>query len=695
MNLRARSLVLVCALLSLTGPGAHAGDRHALLVGVSHYPTLNSRRQLPGARNDVDMMRAVLGRAGFGAGDIAVLAHALPGARTPTRLAILGALERLGRLAAPGKFIYLHFSGHGSQQPAAPGELAGETDGLDEIFLPADIGSWDGSAGVVRNAIVDQEFKQAIARMRARGATVWAVFDTCHAGTMSRSGEEGTRELAPGALGIPSELLKKHRRLASARTGFPAPAGRRRETAERGGLAVFYAAQSDQTTLEERFPDENGKPYGVFSYALAQALSAWPGASYRQLGERILTRYAAQNRYFPTPLFEGEMLDRPVFGGPALPPPQQWPVEHDKVAGTLSIAAGTLNQFGEGAVFAVAPAAAGGAGSAPVYLKATQVDILRSTLLPLGGDAAPDIKPGASARLVDPGLALSLRVAAPERPTGTLRAALARLRSAPAGGVPIIFRGAGQRADVALAARGAKIWLIPQGSRGAGPGREGGLSVPVGRDGKILAARLYERLERIAKIQNLLKLAAQMPLGAAGDKRTLSMQVRAAGSTQRFSVAKAEPARLRAGDRAYFRFDNGGTRSVDLTLLFLDSNFGIAPVFPYNSGEINRIEPGGHVEVAIDITSGTLGRERVLAIAVEAAPFSLVADFSFLAQRGAPADAPERNGDPDRDAAAGLHALLANAGFGAPHARGAGAPASWPRAAMAWYGWTTLARANP
>ena len=37
-------------------------------------------------------------------------------------------------------FVYLHLSGHGAQQPQA--KTGNETDGLDEIFLPNDIGKW-------------------------------------------------------------------------------------------------------------------------------------------------------------------------------------------------------------------------------------------------------------------------------------------------------------------------------------------------------------------------------------------------------------------------------------------------------------------------------------------------------------------------------------------------------------------------
>ena len=60
----------------------------------------------------------------------------------------------------------------------------------------------------------------------------------------------------------------------------------------------------------------NKRPYGLFSYSLAQVLAMNPAMTYRQLGEQVLHRYRQQVRGQPTPLFEGEgsSLDAPVFG---------------------------------------------------------------------------------------------------------------------------------------------------------------------------------------------------------------------------------------------------------------------------------------------------------------------------------------------------------------------------------------------
>ncbi len=76
------------------------------------------------------------------------------------------------------------------RQPAA-GESRSdrrEPDGLDEIFLPADVAGWDGVAGRVTNAIVDDEIR-AVGRSTSgtRARSSGSIVDACHSGTMSRA----------------------------------------------------------------------------------------------------------------------------------------------------------------------------------------------------------------------------------------------------------------------------------------------------------------------------------------------------------------------------------------------------------------------------------------------------------------------------------------------------------------------------
>jgi hypothetical protein len=101
-------LILVLLAALFLGAPVMAQVNYALLIGASKYPNLDERNRLRGPATVVDLATRV----------------------------------------GPGDFLYVHFSGHGSQ---APELVAGsELDGVDELFLPTDIGPWDRSIGRVK-----------------------------------------------------------------------------------------------------------------------------------------------------------------------------------------------------------------------------------------------------------------------------------------------------------------------------------------------------------------------------------------------------------------------------------------------------------------------------------------------------------------------------------------------------------------
>ncbi len=214
---------IACAatiLVPLCGPAAAEPQSRALLVGVSDYPKeAVGDLQLTGPKNDVALMIDTLGRIGVPAKNVTVLADGLdttaatrPADGLPTRTAILAALDDLAAKSAPGDFVLVYLSGHGSQQPMAdPGRAdATKSDGLEEIFLPIDIGPWEDSVGAVKNALVDRELGRAVDAIRAKGARVWVVIDACHSGTMTRAGADAVaKQVPPSALHIPEAALAR------------------------------------------------------------------------------------------------------------------------------------------------------------------------------------------------------------------------------------------------------------------------------------------------------------------------------------------------------------------------------------------------------------------------------------------------------------------------------------------------------
>lgn len=654
------SAVRILVLLVLTGAAAlaQAATRHAVLVGVSEYDRLPPYLHLRGPKNDVALMREVLAARGFEPARIALLADGLAGAQRPTRDNILAALDALE--PARGDVVFLYFAGHGSQQPAADtAGAAHEPDGLDEIFLPADIGRWDRQIGAVENAIRDDEIGARIVSLRNRGAFVWAVFDSCHSGTMTRAlplPDERERNVdAQDALGVPA-------------SGRPAPPARDDDwfdgragadlAADAGGFAGFYASQSGETTPEMRLPaDRADAPHhGLFTYHLARALASAATVSYRHAGQRILQDYAAWQRLRPTPLYEGTDLDAPLFAARAAGGPPHWPVRVRDEG--LQIDAGRLHDVVDDAVVALVASPADGDAAVLGYARVTDSALARAQLRPVrhAGVAKPrlDRLPATVfARLVETPVSVAVRVAAPPRAPGAEYAAYEQIaRRAAARSSEIAWVAASAPADVRLALRDGHLWLLPP----SGEWRlrdDAGIGVALDGDPDAAAAELAAVLARMGRVIRLTRLN-QFATGTAVDFE-LTLGVREAGGALRALPADAVPA-LDHGQRLALQLANRGARPVDVTVLHVDSRYGLSVVYPLDVG--NRIEPQGTdwVEAQIDATE-TTGLEQLLVIAVAAEPNAAPADFGFLAQ-------PRLDDATERRAGNGFAELVRNVAAG-------------------------------
>src|SRR5262249_39031553 len=129
-------------------PAAAVAKKYALLIGCSHYPNLAERFQLQGPANDVVLLRETLVKHfGFAEGNIVTLSEQQGKDRgekhSPTRKNIEREYKALADRAGAGDHVMIFMAGHGSQQPEDPNAAEPEPDGLDEIFLPRDVGKWD------------------------------------------------------------------------------------------------------------------------------------------------------------------------------------------------------------------------------------------------------------------------------------------------------------------------------------------------------------------------------------------------------------------------------------------------------------------------------------------------------------------------------------------------------------------------
>lgn len=279
--------------------GTAAPEPHALLIGVARYANLPPALRLEAPGNDVRRMSDALTSAGYPEDHIEIMTE--DGPRVPTRSAVLQALADLAREAAPGQEILIYFSGHGAQTTARYADR--EPDGLQEIYLMADADEAGPLSPEPAGTIADFELEAAIERIRAAGADVVLIADTCHAAGVTRSAVRDGRVkgLTADDLGLsvrPSALRSASR--------DPVPL--------RGDFTGIFAAGPGDLAVERRLPlgQPNAAPASVFTYALAQTIRDGRYRSWRDLQEG--TREAGfEAGPGPVPVFEGN-LDRVPAG---------------------------------------------------------------------------------------------------------------------------------------------------------------------------------------------------------------------------------------------------------------------------------------------------------------------------------------------------------------------------------------------
>jgi hypothetical protein len=682
-RLTTRSVATLSIIITIiVSPAAQAMTRHALLVGVSEYPNLEQSLQLDGPKYDVRLARDFLLESGFLRKDMRVLADGVDAADgLPTSTAIKQELAALAKRAKKGDFVYVHFAGHGSQQPVSvTANKHDEDDGLDEIFLPRDVKGWNDQTSMVENSIVDDDIRDALTAIRSSGAFVWMVFDSCHSGTMTRSVASGgdkirMRDVKPHELGIPRKAMQ--RAANSARSHGPTDAIAGNDTLildndSEGGFVAFYAARSTETTPEMMLPKyhPDSEPHGLFTHTLFNTLGRFPGATYRQVIQQVLQEYGAIQWRATTPLYEGTALDAPVFGDtPVEGQGQQWRFEHK--GNLITVHAGTLHEVTEGSVLALVSSAAVD-DKIVGYVKLTQSGLLSSTAEITAHGDKPAVEVSALpksgyARMVEIKTDFTLRVARPaakqlQSTEGKVISNILNLSDKRLGGNALVeWVSAGEPADLRLAIDNG-LWLLPPTELLEESWRTTYPMIRLsGRSNDEVTALLMDNLARIAKVRNIMRLAKRR---ATSDQTESTMTVeRESGNRE-----KVEPGtvpRFYSGDALELRVHNTSRTAQDITILFIGADYSIQPIFPIN-GELNRVEAGDEKVIdgiSID-TSETIGREQLVVIATQARPGSTMEDFGFLAQSGVPKSRGEGS-------ASSVRELLQSAGFGSGTSRGA------------------------
>jgi hypothetical protein len=531
-------------------PAPTSGRRLALLIGVNEYDAVPDLR---GAVNDVELLRSVLSsKAGFAERDIELLLD-----RAATRRGIFEAIDRLAARAKPSDVVYVHYSGHGSQVKDLNGD---EADGLDETLVPTN--------GRTKNVadITDDELAERLARVRAESVAI--VLDACHSGT-------GTRRVLQRR-SVPRDERSELYAQNATRAVVPI-AGKRH--------VLMSGAASDEEALDGPV---DGRPHGLFSYALARSLGRLgPEASPRDLFagagselERIKAQLGLHR--LPEPQLEGDerRLASPLFATRAeAPAPARLPwvpalrrgPGHALLRGAVALGAapGSLwavygpdeREFAPGVALA----------EAEVVEHAGADAIARFT------PAEAAFAPGARAVLIAPPLpdeAIPVRVAAPDP------ARAARLQNALRAKLPTLrFTAPGEFARFHLELAGERWQLL------GADGRSEVVPLANEDEGSVVAA-IAAQLERSLSAAELLALDNP----ASGFAITLGL-VAPEGTSFRVRM----PGEPRLPENS-LQLRVSTPRACSLTLVDVDSAGLVQVIFPNPISEQHGYAPGGRLE---------------------------------------------------------------------------------------------------
>ncbi len=684
-------LFCLCCLVCAGLPQAHAAqaEQRALLVGCSNYEFLRGRN-LRGPKNDVrQFSQALITKFGFAPANVRQLVGKPDDPKLrPTRENILCELDQLVNDATDGMQIVIAFSGHGTRVPLPEGQdpfdpQNPEPDGYDEAFVAADAKLVNGE---MQNLILDNEFGTRLQAMRAKGASVWALFDCCHSGSLSRgAGEDDTgevsRELSADDLGIAKdktkradELDKKSRTAAApvaakAMAMIDAPSG----SSEKGSLVAFYAAQPFETAPDLPCPanapktDENY--FGLLTFTTLQTLlrqQAEHKLTYRELGQTIVGRYRAdRGTRGPTPNFEGD-LDREVLGLKTWPGRSKMLLQ--KQPKGWSINAGQLQGLTAGSIVALyPPATVSTQDQSPTgYVKVTRVTPITAEVEPCAYDKTPAI---AASKLQE-----AMRCEIAERQLGEMRLQVRLVKPDPAhesvaaglreflGTPPAHYIDYLQLTDAAgaewqlrfvtpqeaqeqyqLQIAAAQLFLIRTGEFLPSPKlADPEKAPPPGRvwrqyelrDAAALHKEVQADLQKIFTWQNLWRVAGGMGKELGASEENLKFELASIKGLDDSSGGKLlDRASVNNGEALEVRLSNTGAERMWATLVFLDSDMLIKVI---KTEQLDRAgSDGAELQpIRFKVAARKPGPQCWLLIASSAEADRQEPDFKFLDQPG-------------------------------------------------------------
>ncbi|TRX90896.1 hypothetical protein FHL15_008101 [Xylaria flabelliformis] len=186
-------------------------SKWALLIGINRYNNYIVP-DLSGCLEDVDLMAAYLERL-VGISNITKLTspstlrtQASSSARLPTYNNVVAALEELATKTQKDDFVYIHFSGHGTQLPTKFPQLNSNSQDECLVLVREDLSGNKGPVDHLR----DVEFAYLLKQIANKGAIITIVMDCCHSGGACRDmslGQNNEPSITRGVESLPEDAL--------------------------------------------------------------------------------------------------------------------------------------------------------------------------------------------------------------------------------------------------------------------------------------------------------------------------------------------------------------------------------------------------------------------------------------------------------------------------------------------------------
>ncbi len=596
---------------------------HALLIGINYYlPNLLPNglyfNNLLGCVRDIVRTETFLRtRLGVPPENIVKLTSSNNGKNEPTEIPsqwptyenIVRAFRKITETARSGDQVFIHYSGHGGRtRTSKPFRKLKGKDGIDEVLVPMDI---DHSEG---RYLRDTEIHYLLKAMVDRGLIVTSALDTCHAGGAVRApGVRGigvidtTKRRSDSLVASPEQLVEAWESQSKLISTRDADAGSG-WLLEPQGFVLIAACRANEQANEHAF--EKGETSGALSYWLVDSLKqVGPGFTYKMLHDRVLAKVHGQF-VAQTPQLEGEG-NRVVFGSEESLP--QYAVTVMKVSSndTVTLNAGQAHGVAPHSrfnVFQLHETDLTKVDRRIALVEVTETGAVESEARILERFGAAGIpEPGCQAVLLDVGnlrlrrqvfLQFAGGVASGSEPTHA-KEIFDTFALQPNGFLKITADPEECDYQVAIDHNGQYVICDPAGNEFPN------LRPPLHANDENVRVALVQRLEHLARYASVRELNNNDPLSLVSRKLIVDVL----GWQKNYAIEEEPrpkpfkgPYVVKHGEWVFLRVRNEYPEVLNITVLDLQPDWGIAQMYPKRAGEFETIESRRELVLPIQFT---------------------------------------------------------------------------------------------